>query len=90
MTDDTPTRDAEDITRLCRALEREVRLRRDQTAKDLGQKPGQKKNALLGERADLNPVRHYAIAMTDLESARLRIAEAGRLERMEHRRREQE
>jgi hypothetical protein len=89
VADDT-ARGYEDLTRLCRALEREVRLRRDQTARDLGQRPGQKKNALLGERADLNPVRHLAIAMTSLEDARLRIAEAARTERLEYRRREEQ
>lgn len=81
-------RDPEDLTRLIRSLERELRLRRDATAEALDQGKGQKRNALRGERADLNPVRHYAIALTDLEGVRLRVQEAARLERLEHRRRE--
>jgi hypothetical protein len=72
----TDLRSAADLVRLIEAAEAAVRLRRDV----VGDVAPARRHAAKRERADLNPVRHYAIALTDLESARLRIQEAGRLE----------
>lgn len=56
----------------CLALESDVRARQQALpSEDRFKRSG---------RTDLMAGRHYAIALTDLESARLRIAEAGRLE----------
>lgn len=63
-------RDPSEVVKLCWSLENEVRLLRDSV-------PDGKRNH---KRPDLIPERHYAIALADLESARLRILEAARVE----------
>lgn len=59
----------------CAALEDDVRARQQMAGRELDAR--HKRTG----RTDLMPGRHYAIALTALEEARLRIQEAGRLER---------